>query len=80
MYPEKRNLTKTPNQGGLCEHATFTIQTHLWAMMMEVKKRNRVGAGEDSKSKTVKKTTHLCVWSTLIYGMVQLRQGNKRCL
>lgn len=61
MYPEKRNLTKTPNQGGSCERDTFTIHTHLWAMMMKVKKRNRVGAGEDGKSKTVKKTQRIYV-------------------
>ena len=30
-------------------------------MMMKVKKRNRAGAGEDGKSKTVKKTQRIYV-------------------
>ena len=47
----ERNLTKTPNQGGRCEHDTFTIHTHLWAVMMKVKKGNRVSQGRRAIAK-----------------------------
>lgn len=65
MHPEKEHLTKVPNQRGPWVHDTVTIHTHLQAVPMKGKKRNKAEAGECGKRTTVKKTEPIYTgWSS----------------
>lgn len=47
----ERNLTKTPNQGADVNMTFLQFILYLWAMMMKVKKGNRVWQGRRAKIK-----------------------------